>query len=133
MKTYHEWREVKEVSEALPTFCTSDIGHFFVVGDLGKEETAKMKVDVYHRWGDVDELGDLAPALLCQDFRNIWIVGGEVAADLGDWGATSVDSALSRFRYGGKEREEGGPYLPGLGGGEVLSEDGRDTSPRGSL
>ena len=115
MKTYHEWREVKEVSEALPTFCTSDIGHFFIVGDLKKEEAEKMKVDVFHRWGDVDELGDLAPALLTQDYHNIWIVGGEVADDFGDWGETSDDSALSRFHYGREEGAEGGPYLPGLG------------------
>jgi hypothetical protein len=107
MKAFHEWREVK-----VPTFCTSDIGHFFVVGDLKKEEAEKMKVDVFHRWGEVDELGDIAPALLCQDYHNIWIVGGEVAADLGGWGETSIDSQLARFRY---EREEGGPYLPGLG------------------
>ena len=102
MKAFHEWREVKEVSEALPTFCTSDIGHFFIVGDLKKEEAEKMKVDVYHRWGDVDELGDLAPALLTADYHNIWIVGGEVAADLGG--------------NGGEEGAEGGPYLPGMGG-----------------
>ena len=83
MKAFHEWVKVEDVSEALPTFCTSDIGHFFIVGE---------------------------------------------------WGATSVDSALSRFQYGGEEGAEGGPYLPGMGWpGEVLSEDGRNTSPRGSF
>ena len=83
-QTFHEWREVKEVSEALPTFTTSDIGHFFIVGG---------------------------------------------------WGETSIDSQLARFRYAlsGEEREAGGPYLPGMGAGEVLSEGDGETSPRGSL
>ena len=114
MKAFHEWREVKEVSEALPTFCTSDIGHFFVVGDLEKEEAANTLVYHHAAGGRITE--NVCPALTTQTGGQLYAL---VAADLGGNG-----------RY---EREEGGPYLPGMGGGEVLSEDGRDTSPRGSL
>ena len=105
MKAFHEWREVKEVSEALPTFCTSDIGHFFIVCE---EEAAKTLIYHHAAGGRITE--NVCPALTTQ-------TGGQIYAlvDGGGWGATSVDSALSRFHYGREEGEEGGPYLPGLG------------------
>ena len=49
-QVYHEWGKVEDVSEALPTFTTSDIGHFFIVGEVAAD-----------LGGNGDEEGELLP------------------------------------------------------------------------
>ena len=54
MKVFHEWGKIEEVAEALPTFTTSDIGHFFIVAN-GDDEKADVAADLGGEEGDLSQ------------------------------------------------------------------------------